>query len=468
MTTRLFFILFTTLFLPSFSATAAIKITSISGASGYDIINSPNQIFGGTGGDVALCNSVSGFTGCNSCEPDLFACNQNRIYPSRRIQIAFQSDSINDNTTYIATVRAVSSGGTASDFVGVQSTTTNGKNSPAFIEMDWADLCNGVVAASGGFVVDCEDGPINSSITIGLIQGSVVTPGATMADSLEVKLRVDTPNPALAPDRDIIDDCASAVSPMQGICYFSMFPGDEKAYIEDDKLIPFGQFPSSGILREKYLRFYYSTIDFTDVHGLSPYIDIELNTASSSGSSVVETLSNKLGGLQNDQVYFMRIATVDEAGNVADFTSDASIAANCPVLAVGSCPFMVQPSQVLGLLPKNVNCFITSVAYGSPLEEHVQLFQKFRGDILMKSKVGRWFTHYYYKYGPYPAVFLMNNPSLKPIVRAALWPAWGVAWVSLRFGIWAGLFVSLLPLLAGILLIQISRKKSHVAQSSSV
>jgi len=462
MTTRLFLSLAATLFYSHFTA-AAIKIDAIRGASNYDITNSPFQVMGGTGGDIDLCSRVREQKECNTCEAGLFACNTQRIFPERELYFSFSSDSINDNTVYTAVVRAASSSsGINGDISGIRTSTVNGKNQTGTVTVQWGDFCDAIEtsgSSTGSTDGACEGGALSGSVTVGFIQGTTIS-GTQFADSVEVKVRVDTPNPGLVPDRDEVDDCDTSVSPQQGICYYSLFPGDEKAFVDD--LTPTGLFPSSGIFKVKYLRFFYSTVGFADVTPISPSVDVEISTTSTTGSAV-ETLSNKLGGLANDQLYYTRIATVDEGGNIADFTSDINITAICADVnnPNADCPYMVQPSAVLGLLPKNFNCFIASASYGSSMEHHVQLFRQFRGEVLMKSEVGRKFARWYYKLGPYPAAFLMRNPALKPLARAALWPAWGVAWISLHYGVWAGLLISFLPLIAGILIFKISRKKSH-------
>ncbi len=465
MTTRLFFTLIAALSFYSFSAFATITVQSVSGASNFDPNVKPYQVFGGTAGDKNLCNSLSGTAPCNSCDGNLFACNPNRIYSMRILTFTILSDSVPDNTVSLPVIR-VGTGGTNVITEGAPST-VNGKNSAATISVRWGDLCQAIESSATGIIetTNCEDGAsLSGSITIGFADST----GTTITDSIEVKIRVFDPDPLLSGDRDVINLCTTAASPQQGICDFTMYPGDEKAYIT--ALKPFGSFPNSGTLRVRYLRFYYSTVDFTSVTPLSSYKDVELNTTGSTGGAV-ETLSDKLSDLSNDQIYYFRVASVDEAGNITDFTSNQAIIDACdggggPISNVdstdlGSCRFMTMPSAVLGLLPKDFNCFITSAAYGSSMESHVELFKKFRGEVLMKSSLGRTFTRWYYKYGPYPAVFIMQNPILKPVARAILWPAYGVAWVTLNYGATAGLLLSLLPLFAGILIFQISRKKSH-------
>jgi len=71
-------------------------------------------------------------------------------------------------------------------------------------------------------------------------------------------------------------------------------------------------------------------------------------------------------------------------------------------------------------------CFIATAAYGSYLEEHVQTLRKFRDDVLLKTSVGRWLVHQYYKYSPELADYIAQHSELRMIVRWLLTP---IVWI---------------------------------------
>jgi len=102
---------------------------------------------------------------------------------------------------------------------------------------------------------------------------------------------------------------------------------------------------------------------------------------------------------------------------------------------------MATPENVLGLLEEDVNCFVATASYGSPLHEKVITFKQFRDQFLIKSALGRRFIYFYYKQGPKLAQFISKSESLKAISRAILWPAWGVAWLSLKIGVMNAIFL---------------------------
>ncbi len=100
-------------------------------------------------------------------------------------------------------------------------------------------------------------------------------------------------------------------------------------------------------------------------------------------------------------------------------------------------------------------CFIATAAYGSILEPQVLLLREFRDSYLLTNAMGRKFVDYYYTYSPPLADFISQSELLKLLVRAALLPLLGIAYVLLN-GLW---YIPLALLLAPFfLVIQRSRK----------
>jgi hypothetical protein len=81
-----------------------------------------------------------------------------------------------------------------------------------------------------------------------------------------------------------------------------------------------------------------------------------------------------------------------------------------------------------------VGCFITTTAFGSKFEKHVQLLRKFRDLYLMSNRIGRSFVETYYKYSPPMANFIAKHDILRTIVRLGLAPLIGVSWIALKIG----------------------------------
>lgn len=75
-------------------------------------------------------------------------------------------------------------------------------------------------------------------------------------------------------------------------------------------------------------------------------------------------------------------------------------------------------------------CFIATAAYGSSMDSHVDVLREFRDSYLMTNPVGRGLVTVYYKLSPPVAQLIDDHPSVKPIVRAGLWPAVALSTVA--------------------------------------
>jgi len=77
-------------------------------------------------------------------------------------------------------------------------------------------------------------------------------------------------------------------------------------------------------------------------------------------------------------------------------------------------------------------CFIATAAYGSRLESHVEILEKFRDTYLMSTRPGRGFVNLYYRHSPYLADFIAKHKSLKIMARWGLAPVVGAAYIALN------------------------------------
>ena len=78
------------------------------------------------------------------------------------------------------------------------------------------------------------------------------------------------------------------------------------------------------------------------------------------------------------------------------------------------------------------SCFIATAAFGSPFEQHVQTLRDFRDEYLLTNNLGRWFVSNYYRFSPPAARFISRHNYLRAVVRVALLPAVGIAFISLH------------------------------------
>jgi serine protease len=80
-------------------------------------------------------------------------------------------------------------------------------------------------------------------------------------------------------------------------------------------------------------------------------------------------------------------------------------------------------------------CFIATAAFGSPLEQHVQILRDFRDRILLNSAAGKALVNFYYEVSPPIARTIAQNEGLRLMTRASLMPVVGVAYLTL---LWEG------------------------------
>lgn len=455
---RWVFILVSSIFVAS-QAFAAIVVTTVEGASNQTIVNplattatgvgtsSVTTIFGGSGG--TSCFGVSGYPQnsdgtCSSCVGvgRGGTCNLRRIDPNISLKITFYSTTLtqpaipkvrlSDNSVAINTATA-----TFSPVSRGQSTT---------LVIPWSELC--ALAGDGNCSIS---GPV--TLLIGFdIYGSADGFSDAGEDSTTVQVVVVAPASGEG-DQEYCDTYPNSVAG-SGICNWEAFPGDGKVFLKNP--LPAQSFPnltsiSGTSVQVAGLLMFYSSVSFDDVTPSSLFKRFNLQTSTTGNTTSTGGAVNVVGkfseGFDNFTTYFIRMATVDQAQNVGFMTTNAAIdaspcGAGAALLTSGTvnpsidrtCPFIVTPDPVYGLLTKDFNCFIASAAYGSGLHPKLNTFRQFRSAILLKSEWGRNLNQRYYKYGPYGARFLNDHPTLKPVVRLALWPMWLLLEMILNFG----------------------------------
>jgi hypothetical protein len=98
-------------------------------------------------------------------------------------------------------------------------------------------------------------------------------------------------------------------------------------------------------------------------------------------------------------------------------------------------------------------CFIATAAYGTPMTEEIGILRKFRDEYLLTNPVGATLVELYYRFSPPIAEFITENPSLKPIVRAALLPAVVMSAVAVNATVNQRAIVAVLLVLVSVALI---------------
>jgi hypothetical protein len=88
-----------------------------------------------------------------------------------------------------------------------------------------------------------------------------------------------------------------------------------------------------------------------------------------------------------------------------------------------------------------MGCFITTAAFGTKFEKHVQLLRRFRDLYLMPNSIGRAFVKGYYRYSPPIANFIARHDTLRTMARWSLVPLIAFSWMLLHLGLAATLLI---------------------------
>jgi hypothetical protein len=399
-----------------------------------------------TGSGSATCNSCSNISTFTSGVEHV--CNNYQIYPDLKFVVVLKTDNASGFTASTKISMKKSAGSVVRTSQNSQGTIT--ANQEVTAEFLWRDIC----ALSTG---DSDDSCTDSFRTVIEVGFDKDGSGAfTESQKFTIAHRYVKSMPASFEYQSL--GCADTNN-KPAFCNFYVYPGDEKVFVTADNS-SVGSFSAPNLSAlapapplsadpsgQKYasLRIYYA--QGGNFNSLTPNSDFYDLIFDPSGGSLKDA---KLEGLTNDQQYIFMMASVDDGGNVTHFYNDTLAVKSCPSDGTSICNdpsatyyangrSLTQsaiPRTVYGLLDKT-KCFVATAAFGSPMDQNVELLRNFRDQYLMSFDWGRKFVKSYYQWGPKAAQVLVENPTLRWGVRQALWPIVGFAYLVLHFGIWS-------------------------------
>lgn len=444
----------------STTANAAITITSINDtrASNIEGVGTANiTVYGGVTGSLSRCASSPTDATCDNCvtsttgDNGLIACNNRRIHPDLRFQITIKSDSVETGVPRITT----NADSSTTQATLVDTPTTVAKNTDVTITVTWSSLCNLIASANSGTSPFSSSGTCTLAantdearaiLRVGIDDGSGdgdVDDFKTITFIVRDGIEVDGSGVSLGKScgGDASNDDITAV----GICYFEVGSGDKKAFMK--KIAALNNFPTGTNIRFNWVRALYTkrtspnTPNHAAINASSTFED--LLVSGSDPSSLSLSPARITNSIENDAVYDFKVAVVDAARNVGYYTAAAhdtdcdSADSTSPTPPTGSgaaeC-HTARPSEVVGILSEQTNCFVATATYGSPMAKEVSTFRAFRDRFIVPTSWGKAFVRFYYKEGPKAASFIAENETLRTASRVALWAPLQMAKFALQYG----------------------------------
>ena len=422
---------------------------------GDNVVNT-NTIYGGYSG---ACRTANANSVCNSCEginnrrdrDKNKACNPRRIHNNLRFTFSFTTSeagpvliTTDTDDDQVELDDVLSSGGD----VQAGSTVT--------VSILWDQICESVFGSNNGCEDDGEETLDRSirSIRFGIDSDRDNKFLSTKPEeySTEVRLAVSSLKPIEdeegneqdATEQRVCQEDSLHEQPTS-VCNFKVYPGDGKVFVEN---IRAGcQFPSIGESKVQAIRVFYQE-DFKGNPKITTptFVDLPLSQGSSecvSETRVVNTTDNEVSGLTNGQRYYFAVGVVDKANNVGFVTKFNN---RCFSIDDRNDCHEAIPEEVLGLINKDFDCFITTATYGTSFHPKVKVFREFRDRFLRTNGPGRFIIENYERYSPSVALWILQHPKSRGLVRTLLWPLWFFAKMTLKWpfgvlGLCLGLFV---------------------------
>lgn len=394
-------------------------------------------IYGGYAGALGTCATPDSSSTCNSCDGTAGTsgspkwCNPTSIHPALVLKVTLSSST---PATFQGTPKVYYrlSGGSvaAGSYTPDNATAISLAAGQAFtVEIKWSNLCRYVngdascltsfsgVTLNVGIDNNDESSVLEEKVSFNLVMRSVAADVAA--------------SPA-------VTHCPANTTPTvttEGICDYTMSPGDGKVYITDYAASGNDLLTSDADVKFDRLAIFYETnvTDATTVTNISPKVTLNLKNNAPNEPSISE---QRITGLQNEIPYCFAMANVDQTGNITYF----------PTLATLGLPQVcATPSLVVGLLDDK-HCFIATATFGSEMAPEVQTFREFRNRFLLTNSFGRFLVSAYYKFGPKAAEWISQSEGLRTLSVWVLWPLLLFVKLSLWLGLAAATLVALITL----------------------
>jgi hypothetical protein len=171
----------------------------------------------------------------------------------------------------------------------------------------------------------------------------------------------------------------------------------------------------------------------SDVVGYNVYYGTQsghYTTEVNAGNTTTYTVSN----LQAGSTYYFAVTAYDSYGYESAYSNEVASTAGGDSGGGGG---------------GGGGCFIATAAFGSYLDPHVAVLRSFRDSFLLTNRLGKALVSWYYATSPPYADTIRQNGPLKTVVRIALFPPIGFAYLCLAVGVVPALLMAV-AFLAGL------------------
>lgn len=390
------------------------------------------------------CTARDGSNPCNSCNGVNFdvvsgtkaptPCNENSIYEELPLNVAIESD-----LTTIATLPVGISLGTDYSDQPITSIVLDAVNGRSYsFRATWAQL-----ATALSFSFTCTTSPCGGTKTVyfGPVKDDKYVEKVTLKINYSVvnssNLSTTGLSKALAKwcpptSRDPLTSNVAST----GLCFFEMFPGDQKAYITNF-ISGWGASPTDPDTSLTYgnLAMFYAEkpAGGTVLDSLRSITNTSSKAFIGLTTTVGDPLSSyKVNGLENGtadttKTYCFLPALQDATGTFIyflDFQSSGIDAAAYDNMCAS-------PSEVVGVL-SDKDCFVATVAFGTRHHVFLDVLREFRNKYMHPYGWGKKFIKFYYANGPGWAKNISENIWAKSVVKVALIPVIAFAYLVLN------------------------------------
>ncbi len=423
------------------TTTTTHTISVPSGVSQASVVDGTTvNIYAGWANAASNCSTATSSSLCDTCVGGAdVPCNHGSIHPQSVLQIDVSSTTANINGLPIQLSTEAGSVQLVSGVVSTVATSTG-----YTLQIPWTLLCaNGLSNGTTKLGSTCgEDGTAGTPpffLTQSLYFGPVSAGAFVEKITLTINLSV------FSSTSSTYTECPNGATGSEGgaACYFKMFGGDEKVYVDifepswnlDSPAMTIG----SGTAPVKSVTFFSQEspnagADAATIAAITNSSD-SFELPVSKGEDPLS--DNRLNGFENGTRYCFKMTTVDVTGNIQRFT---------PIPPAVASDLCAEAADVIGIL-SDKNCFIATAAFGSSLNRHVQRFREFRNQFMATSEWGKKFIDLYYEYGPEAAASIKKNETLRSMARGMLWPLLGFVEISLHYGLAWGIFSLVMTLL---------------------